>query len=167
LSKDDLQKNMKQILIFLFTTVSLLTAFFVLQPVIYSFYNNRKAVQGITQKTLKVGNSTFKVEVADDHISRSQGLSGRDKLEENHGMLFIFDVPRYHTFWMKGMRFPLDFIWIRGNEVVGVTENVQSPASPLPQQIIRPPQVVDKVLEVNAGIVEKHNISDGDRVILE
>ncbi len=159
--------KMKPIFVFLLTTVSLLGAFFVLQPVIYSVYNNRKSVQGVSLKKLKVGNATFKVEVAEDHISRSQGLSGRENLPEDHGMIFVFENSRYHTFWMKGMKFPLDFIWIRNNEVVEVTENVQPLASPLPQQIIRPPQAVDSVLEINAGEAAEKSIRIGDNVVLQ
>jgi hypothetical protein len=109
----------------------------------------------------------IKVEIADDERERARGLSGRDSLDENAGMLFVFDQPGFYGFWMKEMKFSLDFIWISGDKTVDLTENVLPPQSDLEdlqKYFSRDP--ADKVLEVNAGWIKKHNIKIGDEFSL-
>ena len=55
----------------------------------------------------------------------------------------------YHQFWMLDMHFPLDFIWIKENTVVDITENVRPPdnASSLPP-IFSSKIPFDKALEI-------------------
>ncbi len=81
-------------------------------------------------------------------------------------MLFIFNKPGKYYFWMKEMLFPLDFVWINGNHVVDLTENVNSPDT---DQFIKLPSFTsrfpfDKVLEINAGMIRKSNIKINDLV---
>jgi uncharacterized membrane protein (UPF0127 family) len=116
--------------------------------------------------TLAVGGHEFRVEVADTIPLRERGLSGREKLEDGRGMLFVFSAPGRHGFWMKGMRFALDFMWIRGGRVVGVTENAPpyaEGASLLPRMYY-PPEEADMVLEVAAGAVARLGVRVGDKV---
>jgi uncharacterized membrane protein (UPF0127 family) len=113
------------------------------------------------QQSLTIGQVKLSVSVSNTDAVRQQGLSGRESLGENEGMLFVYDQPGGHRFWMQGMKFPLDFIWINQNQVVGVTENVS-----VDQTDIRPPQAVDKILEVNSGWVKQRGIKIGDAVSL-
>ena len=99
------------------------------------------------------------VEVRDTEEGRDQGLSGRESLGEDEGMLFVFDQPGIYGFWMKEMKFPLDFIWIRDNVVMEVMEKVG-----IEKMDIRPKEAVDKVLEVNSGWVERQGVKIGDAV---
>lgn len=125
------------------------------------------APQPAVYKQLDINNNTFKVEIADTKAKRNQGLGGRQSLAPNEGMLFIFDTPGKPPFWMKGLSFPLDFIWIKGDTVVDLTINVQPPASgqsdsSLP--IYQPKEDIDKVLEVNGGTIQRLNIKAGDTI---
>ena len=116
--------------------------------------------------TVHIGDTEIAVEIADTSISRAQGLSDRDYLLPNTGMLFVFEEPEIQYFWMKGMRFPLDVIWINNGYVVGVTKDIPQPYdSIIPRMQSEVP--VEWVLEVNAGFVEGHRIEIGDRVTLE
>lgn len=113
---------------------------------------------------VRVGGATVRVEVADDEASRQLGLGGRDTLSRDHGMLFLLpnDQP---SFWMKGMRFPIDIVWIHGNEVVDVTADVPPPRGPgagLPTY--SPDRPADRALEVNAGWAARHGVRPGDTV---
>lgn len=100
--------------------------------------------------TLSIAGTTLTIEIADDALERAQGLSGRDALQPNTGMLFLFEDALIPSFWMKDMNFALDFLWIRDGIVVDVTENVPAPTGDdLPTY--SPNQPVDTVLEVNAG----------------
>ena len=105
------------------------------------------------------------VEIADTILKRTKGLSGRESLAENQGMLFLFAKPSKYSFWMAGMNFPLDIIWINGNKIVDISKNIQAPKNTgrLPV-IISPSTKIDKVLELSAGAVEKFNIKIGDEI---
>ena len=113
------------------------------------------------EATVTVGDATFRVELAEAYDKQTAGLSGRAPLKENEGMLFIFPVSVPQTFWMKGMRFPLDFVWINADKVAGVTENAPPDGGLL---TYGSPGPVDKVLEINAGEVARHAIKTGEEV---
>ena len=114
--------------------------------------------------TLRIpGKMTFEVEIADNPLAQTLGLSGREQLEDGRGMLFIFPQPQVQKFWMKGMRFPLDIVWINNDRIVGVLYGVEPDNSESPV-IYESPEPVDKVLEVNSGEVVKYNIKVGDNI---
>jgi uncharacterized protein len=118
---------------------------------------------------ITVGTHSLTVEVVNNDATRAQGLSGRERLQDDQGMLFDMrntniDRP---SFWMKDMRFGLDLIWIKNNRVVGITKNVPAPTentSTTSLPTYPPPAPVDMVLEVNAGWAEIHNLKVGDAV---
>ncbi len=76
-----------------------------------------------------VGEAVFQVELAVTPAERQQGLSGHEPLAPREGMLFVYGEPRVLSFWMRGMLFPLDFVWI-GPEctVVDITPEVPIPS---------------------------------------
>jgi len=115
----------------------------------------------VRKNYLQVGNTQVAVEVRDTEEGRDQGLSNREKLAEDEGMLFVFDQPGIYGFWMKGMKFPLDFVWIKDNAVAEITEDVE-----VGRMDIRPKEAVDKVLEVNSGWVKQNNVRVGDKIKL-
>ena len=115
---------------------------------------------------LRIGENKFSVEIVDTVIAQALGLSGRPSLPENQGMLFVFDGLAIRNFWMAGMRFPLDLIWIKEDVVVGFSENLP-PATGSSTQIYNSPEPADKVLEINAGLVKKLGIKIGDAVMLK
>lgn len=114
---------------------------------------------------LLVNEVKLRVEVADIPSKRSKGLSKRESLGLDEGMLFLFPSSEKHSFWMKGLKFPLDFIWIKGDQVVDIITNAQPPTSDQKDEdlpIYLPKVEVDKVLEVNSGVVERLKIKVGD-----
>jgi uncharacterized membrane protein (UPF0127 family) len=114
--------------------------------------------------TLKINNTVIKVEIADTVVKKIKGLSGRQRLPENQGMLFVFDTLDYYSFWMKEMKFPLDFIWIADNKVVEITPSVAQ-EDYQPPKTLTPHIRVNKVLEVNAGFAVSHGVKVGDIVL--
>lgn len=116
-----------------------------------------------------INGQTILAEIADTPEKIVQGLSGREKLPENSGMLFVFKQTGEYTFWMKEMRFALDFLFINGDTVVDLAENIPPPAGGPGQEpkIINAAQPFDKVLEINAGQIKKLNIKIGDKILLE
>lgn len=104
------------------------------------------------------------IELALTNEEKQNGLSNRKSLPQDQGMLFLMNEPAYHGFWMQGMRFPLDFIWISGKTVVDISENVPSPISNEPPVSLKPRVPADKVLEVNAGVIKRISIQVGDTI---
>ena len=98
-------------------------------------------------------------------MEHSRGLSGRANLPENQGMFFIFPDLANRTFWMSGMKFSLDIIWIKDDQVVGMAENLPPAASGDPI-FYSSSGAVNKVLEINAGLVKKLGLKIGDKVLL-
>lgn len=114
--------------------------------------------------------ATVNAEIADTKEKRSKGLEGKDSLEPDSGMLFVFDNKDTFRFWMKGMKFPLDFIWISGDKVVDLLSNVLPPETGQSDDTLvhlAPVVPVDKVLEVNANFIRDHNIAIGDKIGFE
>jgi uncharacterized membrane protein (UPF0127 family) len=102
-------------------------------------------------------------EIADEPSEISQGLSGRDSLRENSGMYFDLGARRIATFWMRGMKFPIDIIWIDEVEVVYIVEDAPVPSdNSIPS--FTSTKAATHVLEVNAGFVDKYNIKVGDKI---
>jgi hypothetical protein len=120
---------------------------------------------------VRIGDLTIHAEVANTPAERVPGLGGRDSLPHDAGMLFVHVDERQRTFWMRGMRFALDFVWISADRrVVELIENVPPPAPGTPDselETLRPDAPAQYVLEVNAGVVAEAGIAIGDAVAFE
>ncbi|OGG23622.1 hypothetical protein A3A79_00200 [Candidatus Gottesmanbacteria bacterium RIFCSPLOWO2_01_FULL_43_11b] len=111
---------------------------------------------------VKIRDSVFYVDLAIAPKDRERGLSGRKSMAQNRGVLFLFGSPGVYHFWMKDMHFPLDFIWISESTVVDIDENVPPPKTGEFPVELSPSQSIDKVLEVNGGVVKSSRIQIGD-----
>ena len=125
--------------------------------------NNKLTPKEKTSTTVKINDVSIRTEIANTPETRTSGLSGRERLEEGQGMLFVFDKAAYHTFWMKNMNFPIDIIWISDNSIVDLSENIQ-PEKNSNLTIYKPSEPVKFVLEVNAGFSKKRNFKIEDPV---
>ena len=95
------------------------------------------------------------------------GLSGREALFPFTGMHFIFLTPDRYRFWMKGMRFPLDFIFVRDGVIVDLAKNIRSPRTPEEEPvIIHPVYPFTDVLEIPAGDVDQRGLRIGQKISL-
>jgi uncharacterized membrane protein (UPF0127 family) len=139
----------------------ILIGIFCLWRVVFSKMPNPALIKG----QIRIGNAIFTVELATTTLEQARGLSFRENLADGSGMLFTFG-PGVQNFWMKDMNFPIDIIWIAGGRVVGFVQD----ARPQPEAhlweltVYASPNGVDKVLEVNAGVVAKNGINVGDTV---
>jgi len=109
------------------------------------------------------------VDIAKTPREWSLGLSGRESMNMNEGMLFIFDKKERPRFWMKDMLFPIDIIWIVDGAIIQIEQNVKHPEKDTPLnelEIYQPFVPVEYVLEVNAGFVKKYQIAVRDPVDL-
>ncbi|MEK7111720.1 MAG: DUF192 domain-containing protein, partial [Patescibacteria group bacterium] len=122
------------------------------------------------KKEIKIDNQTLKVEIADSEEERKIGLSGRKKLEEDGGMLFIFESENvFPSFWMKDMLIAIDIIWINDGEVVKIDKNVEPEPGKNTTELTLyyPDKPIDYVLEVVSGFSDKNGVNIGDKFSLE
>ena len=115
-------------------------------------------------KQIKISEQVLKVEVADSIEARSKGLSGHKSLCQDCGMLFEFPDFNIRSFHMTDMKFPLDIIWLRKGEIVGIEKDVQIKTSDGEINRIQSKEPINMVLEVNAGWAEENRIKVGDVV---
>jgi uncharacterized membrane protein (UPF0127 family) len=150
-------KLKKTLVFFLITLFSLGIILWFRQPKDSSVNKTRIEVEG----------QIIYAEIADTPAAREKGLGGKENLAENEGMLFLFPEKDYYSFWMKGMIIPIDIIWLSDSEIVDITENLSPPKNGDPLPLFKPKLPVNKVLEVNAGYVKKHNLKIGQKVVVE
>lgn len=114
--------------------------------------------------TLQIAGENISVMLADDETERSQGLSGTPPLDENEGMLFVFDKNGIYSFWMKDMSYAIDIIWISDSEtIVHIAENVTPESYP---ETYSSRALARYVLELPAGWAQRHGVQLGDTVSL-
>ena len=113
---------------------------------------------------ITVGGVPLTVELAYRPADTSRGLGYRAGLAPGTGMLFLFTEPAPRSFWMKGMQFCIDIIWIENGAIQGAAESVcpeppgtadadlTSYVSPVP---------VSYVLEVPAGWLDANGLTAG------
>lgn len=114
------------------------------------------------------GDVNYIIDVAATPDDRYQGLSGREFMDRDAGMLFVFEEDSQLHFWMKEMHFPLDIIWIDGQcQVIDVAADVPTPppdaeSADIPR--VQSPSPARYVLELNAGEWVRTGMSPGDSV---
>lgn len=120
------------------------------------------------KKFITVGETKVFVEIADTPSEWQIGLSEHSSLGANEGMLFVFDRENTRpSFWMEGMDFDIDIIWINDGKVTQIEQNVPKPEPDTPSSelpLYQPYDVIDYVLEVNAGYVKEKRIAVADNV---
>ena len=115
------------------------------------------------QANLRIGEMAFKLDVADTDQKRETGLSGRERMADDEGMIFLFGRSALWPIWMKGMNFPIDIIWLNANKVVDIKRSVPPEDVPSPTRYY-PVSEADAVIELNAGMAERAGIKLGDRM---
>lgn len=118
-------------------------------------------------EVIRVGEATIRVEISDELAEQIQGLSNRDSLCPDCGMLFVYDDPQILTFWMKDMKFALDIIFIREGKITEIYENVPAPRDSDEIARVVSRQKADAVLEVNAGFAREKGFKISDEVRLD
>lgn len=118
------------------------------------------------KNTIVIGDQKLLVEIAQTQEELTKGLSGRQALAENQGMLFIYNGYYLPNFWMKNMLFSIDIIWIKDDIIVGIEKNIPLPSNGEELIHYRPKSFINYVLEVKAGFVDKYKIRIGDNVDL-
>lgn len=122
--------------------------------------------------TVTIGGARIDAELARTSAEKQRGLGGRRGLAPGAGMLFVFDEPDRHVFWMLDMQFALDFVWIRDDRIVDLTPDVPPPPPEVDAgsgalRQVSPREPARLVLEVAAGTIAKRGWKVGDAVEID
>ena len=114
-----------------------------------------------------INGQKFIVDVAKTDTQKEKGLNIQDSLPLNRGMIFPFQKNGAYSFWMKGMKFSIDIIYIKNDKITDIFPNLPFPrtATETPA-IVTPHGKINYVLEINSGLSQKYNFKVGDKIVL-
>ncbi len=120
-------------------------------------------VPELATSTLQAPKKSIEIMIATSSADHEKGLGERDSLGKDSGMLFVFPNAGVFGFWMKGMRFPIDIVWIDANKrVVGVAPGVSVGSYP---DVFYPPSNILFTLELNSGGAKDSGIATGTKLV--
>ena len=116
----------------------------------------------LRSETASVG---ITVELADSLSERRRGLSGRERLAADTGMLFVNDQDVTVGYHMRDTSIPLSLAFIAADgEILAIVEMEPCRADPCP--VYEPPSAYRFGLEVNRGAFSRWGIEAGARLVL-
>lgn len=113
---------------------------------------------------IQINNNSYYLEIAQTNKQRKIGLSNRNEICSNCGMLFIFDKEDIYPLWMKDTYIPLDMIWINSQfQIVKIITALDIDNS---ENIYTNKDPAKYVIELPANEVYKLNLKVGDTIQL-
>ncbi len=133
--------------------------FLVLAPTICSCSKHSRTPNNNLYE-VNINDKSAYVEVASTREERMLGLMYRDKLDKDHGMLFIYPQEQILSFWMKNTKIPLSIAFIGSDGIIMQIESM------FPKSLIahKSKDKVRYALEMEKGWFKKNNIKAGNRV---
>ena len=105
--------------------------------------------------------SCFKVKIAKTAEQRRIGLTQHKALGKNQGMLFLYPTKGFYSYWMKGMRFPIDMIWLdETRQIITLYEGVP-PCFQETCPVFSSTKQALYVLELSAASISRLNLKTG------
>lgn len=122
--------------------------------------NPKDSNSGPIKQEVALNNVIFKLEVAKTNAERSLGLSFRNSLGPEEGMIFEFNPPEIPRFWMKDMYFAIDIIWVnQAGQIVALDRDLKPNSFP---KLFSPPTPISHVIEVAADTASRLDLQVGD-----
>ena len=113
-------------------------------------------------RKLRLSGKTIPVEIADTEALRSQGLMFREKLSDDHGMLFIFEEEQPLGFWMKNTLIPLSIgFFDKDKALIRVYEMVPAVAGEVAPRTYNSVRPASFALEMPKGWFAHNKIESG------
>ncbi|HCJ52211.1 MAG: hypothetical protein A2898_00285 [Candidatus Kerfeldbacteria bacterium RIFCSPLOWO2_01_FULL_48_11] len=127
-------------------------------------YYLKKATAKTT--TIAVREVIIDAEVVETPSAQQRGLSGREGLSGNRGMLFPFAEAGEHSITMRGMLFSIDILWIHEGKIVHMVDDALQPKDSAEPAVYTPPVPSTYVLEANNYFIQESGAAVGDFVAL-
>ena len=129
----------------------------------FIFTNSSLPLDKFVQIFLPNGkNITAELTMTDEE--RARGLMFRERVDDDQGMLFVFEDEGFYSFWMKNMKFPIDILWLDKEKRIVHIEHCVPPCRREPCLSYEPDIPSLYVLELKAGSVEKNTLKLYDKI---
>lgn len=126
---------------------------------------------------LQIGSERFLLELAADEETRSLGLGGRESIDANGGMIFVFSRPAVRSFFMRDCVIPIDIAFLDGAGRITATYTM-TPEAPqaesetdfaYEQRLKRYSSRyrAKYAVELRAGTIERLGLRPADRLALD
>jgi len=123
-------------------------------------WGTASAAENAASLPLRIGPHAFQVEVAATEPQRQRGLMGRTHLAADGGMLFVFEQPGRHCFWMRDTPLPLSIAFIDSTGHIASLADMQ----PRSEALHCPTEEVRYALEVRQGEFQRRGITTRTQV---
>jgi len=132
--------------------------------VIYGLLQQPSTATFVDESGEELATITYETAISD--AEKRKGLMFRKDLDENHGMIFVYDKSETRSFWMKNTLIPLDIIFLDSNKTLINIEKAYPEPDAADSELERyqsdaPAQYV---IEVNQNFTDRNNIESGDTV---
>lgn len=115
-----------------------------------------------SDETININGQQMHLQVAKTSKELTQGLSGKACIGADQAMLFDLGRPGDYSFWMKGMHFSIDIVWLNSKrEVIAIDKDVSPRTYPKSFDASQP---VGYVIEMQAGRAAELGIKNGDLI---
>ena len=108
--------------------------------------------------SMKIGQETIILEIADTPKLRQTGLMHRKSMAPDHGMLFVFEHRQFLGFWMRNTLIPLDILYVDADGRVVTIRQMK----PLDETSIASREPVLYAIELNVGTAARAGVKEGD-----
>ena len=134
---------------------------------ISGYWDDKISLDFIPDASVCVSDTCLNVYIADELDEQIQGLMHVEDLDENLGMLFLYNDEQIRSLWMKNTLIPLDMIFLNAErEIVTIHENSQACVEE-PCEQFRSSMPSQYIIETNAGFVETNNLKVGQKFELQ
>lgn len=121
---------------------------------------NFACVKPVERITITIGGEDFRVEIARTPEQRQKGLMLRNKLKAGEGMLFVYTVDQYLSFWMKDTHIPLSIAFLAKDGEILQIEDLK----PLSLRTVRSRRSARYALEVPQGSFRDLGVEPGHKI---
>jgi len=141
-------------LLLIVIAVAIISAF-----IIYTNLSQYQTPSALNTTIMEVNSSVLNLEIARSEKELSDGLMFRTSMDNNKGMIFIFQDEQIRTFWMKNTLISLDIIYLdKEFNVVKIYSNTKTNQIKEIYSSLKPSQYA---IELNGGRSAELGITEG------
>lgn len=138
----------------------------------FYFQKNGNRFPQLSEKTATatINNHRFNLFIAKTNKEKEVGLSEKNSIDNDQGMIFVFDKPDFYSFWMRNMKFSIDIIFVNKNRIVTISPDANPSTDPSKTEnltIYKPEDPADTIIEIKGGLSSSYGFKKGQEVKIE